>query len=101
MCLLTPTLHVIPLAACRATLVICPVVAVIQWRQEIARYTAPGSVKVTFCCPTFLFVDRLLFRFCGQELNDCTLHSTRQCQGGGSACMRVLIVGLGLGLGQL
>lgn len=25
---------------------ICPVVAVIQWRQEIARYTAPGSVKV-------------------------------------------------------
>jgi hypothetical protein len=31
---------------CRATLVICPVVAVIQWRQEIARYTAPGSVKV-------------------------------------------------------
>ncbi|WIA16278.1 hypothetical protein OEZ85_012982 [Tetradesmus obliquus] len=31
---------------CKATLVICPVVAVIQWRQEIARYTAPGSVKV-------------------------------------------------------
>lgn len=31
---------------CKATLVICPVVAVIQWRGEIARYTAPGSVKV-------------------------------------------------------
>ncbi len=31
---------------CPATLVICPVVAVIQWRQEIARFTAPGSVKV-------------------------------------------------------
>jgi hypothetical protein len=30
----------------RGTLVICPVVAVIQWRQEIARYTAAGSVKV-------------------------------------------------------
>ena len=31
---------------CKATLVICPLVAVIQWRQEIARFTAPGSVKV-------------------------------------------------------
>ena len=25
---------------------ICPVVAVLQWRQEIARYTSPGSLKV-------------------------------------------------------
>lgn len=33
-------------AWCKATLVICPLVAVIQWRGEIARYTAPGSVKV-------------------------------------------------------
>lgn len=32
---------------CRATLVICPVVAVIQWRQEIARYIEPGFLKVT------------------------------------------------------
>ena len=32
---------------CRATLVICPLVAVIQWRQEIARYTAPGTLKVS------------------------------------------------------
>lgn len=31
---------------CGATLVVCPLVAVIQWRQEIARFTAPGSVKV-------------------------------------------------------
>ena len=31
---------------CRATLVVCPLVAVIQWRQEIARFTAPGSVQV-------------------------------------------------------
>lgn len=31
---------------CGATLVLCPVVAVIQWRQEIARYTTPGAVKV-------------------------------------------------------
>lgn len=31
---------------CKATLVICPVVAIIQWRGEIARYTAPGSLKV-------------------------------------------------------
>jgi hypothetical protein len=30
----------------RATLVVCPVVAVIQWRGEIARYTEPGSLKV-------------------------------------------------------
>ena len=29
-----------------ATLVICPLVAVIQWRQEIARYTVPGALKV-------------------------------------------------------
>ena len=27
---------------CRATLVVCPLVAVTQWRQEIARFTAPG-----------------------------------------------------------
>ncbi len=33
---------------CKATLVICPVVAVIQWRGEIAKYTAPGSVKVVW-----------------------------------------------------
>lgn len=32
---------------CGATLVVCPLVAVIQWRQEIARFTAPGSVKVS------------------------------------------------------
>ena len=31
---------------CGATLVICPLVAVIQWRSEIARYTAPGALKV-------------------------------------------------------
>jgi SNF2-related domain len=31
---------------CGATLVICPLVAVIQWGQEIARFTEPGSVKV-------------------------------------------------------
>jgi hypothetical protein len=31
---------------CKGTLVVCPVVAVIQWRQEIARFTAPGSLKV-------------------------------------------------------
>lgn len=31
---------------CGATLVICPLVAVIQWGQEIAKFTEPGSVKV-------------------------------------------------------
>ena len=31
---------------CRATLVVCPLVAVIQWRQEIARFTSPGTLKV-------------------------------------------------------
>ena len=30
----------------KATLVICPVVAVIQWRGEIERYCRPGSLKV-------------------------------------------------------
>ncbi|GAX83352.1 hypothetical protein CEUSTIGMA_g10777.t1 [Chlamydomonas eustigma] len=30
----------------KATLVICPVVAIIQWTQEIARFTAPGALKV-------------------------------------------------------
>ena len=30
----------------KATLVICPLVAVIQWGQEIARFTAPGTLKV-------------------------------------------------------
>mmetsp|Transcript_12990 Transcript_12990/g.39320 ORF Transcript_12990/g.39320 Transcript_12990/m.39320 type:complete len:1245 (-) Transcript_12990:283-4017(-) len=30
----------------RATLVVCPLVAVIQWQSEIARFTAPGTVKV-------------------------------------------------------
>jgi hypothetical protein len=28
---------------CRATLVVCPLVAVTQWRQEIARFTEPGE----------------------------------------------------------
>ena len=40
----------------RATLVICPLVAVIQWRQEIARYTAPGTLKV-------LLMQMLLLQF--------------------------------------
>eukprot|EP00850_Spirogloea_muscicola_P001861 SM000007S20821 [mRNA] locus=s7:472696:479059:+ [translate_table: standard] len=30
----------------KATLVVCPLVAVIQWRQEVARFTAPGSMRV-------------------------------------------------------
>ncbi len=25
---------------------VCPVVAVLQWQQEIARFTAPGAVRV-------------------------------------------------------
>ena len=34
----------------KATLVICPLVAVIQWGQEIARFTAPGTLKVCIGC---------------------------------------------------
>jgi hypothetical protein len=34
------------LAEARGTLVVCPVVAVIQWRQEIARFTATGALRV-------------------------------------------------------
>lgn len=30
----------------KATLVVCPMVAVLQWRNEIARFTAEGSTKV-------------------------------------------------------
>lgn len=30
----------------RATLVVCPLVAVLQWRQEIERFTTPGTLKV-------------------------------------------------------
>ena len=52
-----PSPHAAPsdssLPAVRATLVICPLVAVIQWRQEIARFTAPGSVKVLPVCRFF------------------------------------------------
>jgi len=33
-------------AYCKATLVVCPVVAIIQWRSEIARYCLAGSVRV-------------------------------------------------------
>jgi hypothetical protein len=33
---------------CRATLVVCPVVAAMQWRQEILHYTAPGELSA--CC---------------------------------------------------
>lgn len=37
----------------RATLVICPLVAVIQWRQEIARYVAPNALRVSKnICPS-------------------------------------------------
>ncbi|KDD74423.1 hypothetical protein H632_c1324p0, partial [Helicosporidium sp. ATCC 50920] len=32
--------------ASNATLVVCPLVAVIQWRGEIAAHTAPGALKV-------------------------------------------------------
>ena len=31
---------------CGATLVVCPLVAVVQWYQEIMRHTVPGSLKV-------------------------------------------------------
>ncbi|GMH34392.1 hypothetical protein BSKO_02226 [Bryopsis sp. KO-2023] len=31
---------------CGATLVICPLIAVLQWRDEIAKYVAPGTLKV-------------------------------------------------------
>ncbi|GAB4813783.1 hypothetical protein N2152v2_000829 [Parachlorella kessleri] len=31
---------------CGATLVICPLVAVIQWKHEIDKHTAPGALKV-------------------------------------------------------
>ena len=34
------------LEICKATLVVCPVVAMIQWKAEIARYCVAGSVKV-------------------------------------------------------
>ncbi len=30
----------------RATLVVCPLVAVLQWRQEIERFTLPNTLKV-------------------------------------------------------
>ena len=30
----------------RATLVVCPLVAVLQWRQEIERFTLPDTLKV-------------------------------------------------------
>ena len=29
----------------RATLVVCPLVAVLQWRQEIERFTKPNTLK--------------------------------------------------------
>lgn len=31
---------------CGATLVVCPLVAVVQWYQEIMRHTVPGALKV-------------------------------------------------------
>ena len=31
---------------CGATLVVCPLVAVVQWYQEIMRHTVPGTLKV-------------------------------------------------------
>lgn len=33
-------------AVCKATLVVCPVIALTQWRAEIARHTRPGTLKV-------------------------------------------------------
>ena len=50
----------------RATLVICPLVAVIQWRQEIARYVAPNALRVShpapLCFPGCLLLPRCWFR---------------------------------------
>jgi hypothetical protein len=43
----------------KATLVVCPVVAVIQWRDEILKFTEPGTLKVrgslmcSRCCSVF------------------------------------------------
>lgn len=36
----------------RGTLVICPLVAVIQWRQEIEKFVAPDALNV---CPQSLY----------------------------------------------
>ncbi len=33
----------------RATLVVCPLVAVLQWRQEIERFTKPNTLKACAC----------------------------------------------------
>lgn len=35
-----------PGGACKTTLVVCPVVALTQWRDEIERHTAPRALKV-------------------------------------------------------
>eukprot|EP00191_Tetraselmis_sp_GSL018_P011900 CAMPEP_0177603418 /NCGR_PEP_ID=MMETSP0419_2-20121207/15501_1 /TAXON_ID=582737 /ORGANISM="Tetraselmis sp., Strain GSL018" /LENGTH=1172 /DNA_ID=CAMNT_0019097187 /DNA_START=210 /DNA_END=3726 /DNA_ORIENTATION=+ len=43
----TAAVHVAQAAEfCRATLVVCPMVAIIQWSSEIARYCLAGSVRV-------------------------------------------------------
>eukprot|EP00850_Spirogloea_muscicola_P001122 SM000004S14992 [mRNA] locus=s4:637588:643739:- [translate_table: standard] len=41
-----PSAPEVQLPQVKATLVVCPLVAVIQWRQEVARFTSPGSMRV-------------------------------------------------------
>lgn len=31
------------------TLVVCPLIALLQWQSEIARFTSPGALKVVLC----------------------------------------------------
>jgi hypothetical protein len=48
---------------CGATLVVCPVVAVIQWRDEITKYTIPGALKASIHKVFFFSLTLLQFIF--------------------------------------
>lgn len=44
----------------RSTLVICPVVAMIQWKEEIEKYTQAGSIRILIFHGTFAVINSSL-----------------------------------------
>ncbi|RYG46838.1 hypothetical protein EON67_09130, partial [archaeon] len=67
-----------PGGACKTTLVICPVVALTQWRSEILRHARPGSVSVLIyhgtCVGDCGRAARSLLRCCAHACG-CRVHS--------------------------
>ena len=73
----------------RATLVICPLVAVLQWRQEIERFTTPGTLKVhklPYVCTAYIR-DAIAMDSIAASLVAWSIGSVSAHRRGGASCM--------------